>query len=90
MKASSTYRLNRNKFTLREERFPVSGEDQVREFANRNRGYQYELGGEVETGVGQGRLKLIALSSGTHSTWVAGPELRRWRDTDTAAGAIGL
>lgn len=30
------------------------------------------------------------ISSGTHSTWAPGSELRRWRDTDTAAGAVGL
>jgi carotenoid cleavage dioxygenase len=30
------------------------------------------------------------ISSGTHSTWVAGSELRRWRETDTAAAAVGL
>jgi len=30
------------------------------------------------------------ISSGTHSTWVAGSELRRWQHADTAAGAIGL
>ena len=30
------------------------------------------------------------ISSGTHSTWAPGSDLRRWRDTDTAAGAIGL
>ena len=30
------------------------------------------------------------ISSGTHSTWAPGSELRRWRDTDSAAGAIGL
>jgi carotenoid cleavage dioxygenase len=30
------------------------------------------------------------ISSGTHCTWAPGPELRRWRDTDTAAAAIGL
>jgi carotenoid cleavage dioxygenase len=30
------------------------------------------------------------ISSGTHSTWVAGSELRRWRDTDSAAEAVGL
>ena len=30
------------------------------------------------------------ISSGTHSTWSPGSELRRWRDTDTAATAIGL
>ena len=44
--------------------------------------------------VGDGPVCTIALperiSSGTHSTWVAGAELRRWRDTDTAAAAIGL
>ncbi|MGZ5365198.1 MAG: carotenoid oxygenase family protein [Mycobacterium sp.] len=30
------------------------------------------------------------ISSGTHSTWAPGSELRRWRDSHTAAGAIGL
>jgi len=30
------------------------------------------------------------ISSGTHSTWAPGSELRRWRDSDSAAGAIGL
>ena len=30
------------------------------------------------------------ISSGTHSTWVAGSELRRWRDTESAATAVGL
>ncbi len=30
------------------------------------------------------------ISSGTHSTWVAGSALRRWRDTDSAAAAVGL
>ena len=30
------------------------------------------------------------ISSGTHSTWAPGAELRRWRDTDTAAAAIDL
>jgi carotenoid cleavage dioxygenase-like enzyme len=30
------------------------------------------------------------VSSGTHSTWAPGSQLRRWRDADTAAGAIGF
>ena len=30
------------------------------------------------------------ISSGTHSTWAAGSELRRWRKADNAAAAIGL
>ncbi|HYJ55626.1 MAG TPA: carotenoid oxygenase family protein, partial [Mycobacterium sp.] len=30
------------------------------------------------------------ISSGTHSTWAPGSGLRRWRDTDNAAAAIGL
>jgi carotenoid cleavage dioxygenase-like enzyme len=30
------------------------------------------------------------ISSGTHSTWAPGPDLRRWREADTAAAAIGL
>jgi carotenoid cleavage dioxygenase len=30
------------------------------------------------------------ISSGTHSTWAPGSQLRRWHDADSAAGAIGL
>jgi carotenoid cleavage dioxygenase len=30
------------------------------------------------------------ISSGTHSTWAPGAELRRWRTAETAADAIGL
>jgi len=30
------------------------------------------------------------ISSGTHSTWAPGAELRRWRTADTAASAVGL
>jgi carotenoid cleavage dioxygenase-like enzyme len=30
------------------------------------------------------------ISSGTHSTWAPGSQLRRWRDAGSAAGAIGL
>ncbi|MFN8226559.1 MAG: carotenoid oxygenase family protein [Mycobacterium sp.] len=30
------------------------------------------------------------ISSGTHSTWVAGSDIRRWHSADTAAGALGL
>jgi carotenoid cleavage dioxygenase-like enzyme len=30
------------------------------------------------------------ISSGTHSTWAAGSELRRWQTSDSAAAAIGL
>jgi carotenoid cleavage dioxygenase len=30
------------------------------------------------------------ISSGTHSTWAPGSQLRRWHQADSAAGAIGL
>lgn len=30
------------------------------------------------------------ISSGTHCTWVAGAAVRRWRETDSAAEAVGL
>ena len=30
------------------------------------------------------------ISSGTHSTWVAGTELRRWHTVDAAAAAVDL
>jgi carotenoid cleavage dioxygenase len=46
------------------------------------------------TRVADGPICKLALperiSSGTHSTWAPGSELRLWRDTDSAAGAIGL
>jgi carotenoid cleavage dioxygenase-like enzyme len=46
------------------------------------------------TRLGDGPVCKLALperiSSGTHSTWAAGSQLRRWRDTDSAAAAIGL
>jgi carotenoid cleavage dioxygenase-like enzyme len=44
--------------------------------------------------IGDGPVCKLALperiSSGTHSTWAAGSQLRRWRETDSAAEAIGL
>jgi carotenoid cleavage dioxygenase-like enzyme len=44
--------------------------------------------------VGDGPVCKLALpervSSGTHATWAPGSELRRWRQTDSAAEAIGL
>jgi len=46
------------------------------------------------TRVADGPICKLALperiSSGTHSTWAPGSQLRRWHDTETAAGAIGL
>jgi carotenoid cleavage dioxygenase-like enzyme len=45
-------------------------------------------------GVSDGPVCKLALperiSSGTHSAWTAGSELRRWRATDSAAAAVGL
>ncbi|KMO74114.1 apocarotenoid-15,15'-oxygenase [Mycolicibacterium chubuense] len=44
--------------------------------------------------VGDGPVCTLALperiSSGTHSTWAPGADLPRWRETDSAAAAIGL
>ncbi|MDT5218965.1 MAG: hypothetical protein QOF15_1070 [Mycobacterium sp.] len=44
--------------------------------------------------VGDGPVCKLALperiSSGTHSAWVAGAELRRWNHTESAADAVGL
>ncbi len=37
------------------------------------------------------KLKLPErISSGTHSTWVAGSDVRRWHETDSPAAAVGL
>jgi carotenoid cleavage dioxygenase-like enzyme len=44
--------------------------------------------------IGDGPVCKLALperiSTGTHSTWAAGSQLRRWREADSAAEAIGL
>jgi carotenoid cleavage dioxygenase len=46
------------------------------------------------TRVGDGPVCKLQLperiSSGTHSTWAPGAQLRRWASADSAAGAIGL
>ncbi|WP_199857695.1 TonB-dependent receptor plug domain-containing protein [Erythrobacter sp. EC-HK427] len=39
----------------------TTGVDRLRSFENRDRGYSYQIGGDVEFGLGPGRLKLIGL-----------------------------
>ena len=46
----------------------VTGVDLFRDFDNRNRGYAYELGGDVEFTLGPGRLKLIGLERSSHNS----------------------
>lgn len=50
-------------FSNNEDRDLVNGVDQFRDFGNSGRAYGYEIGGDVEFGVGPGRLKLIGLDS---------------------------
>lgn len=44
----------------------LAGVDAFRDFDNRERGYGYELGGDVEFALGPGRLKLIGLERSDH------------------------
>ena len=44
-----------------EKRYPVSGVDRFRDFDSRDRGYGYEIAGDIDFALGPGRLKLIGL-----------------------------
>ena len=48
-------------FSNDEERDLVSDVDQFRDFDNRERGYGYEIGGDLDFALGPGRMKLIGL-----------------------------
>jgi len=49
-----------------ETRHVVGGVDAFRDFSNKDDGYSYELGGDVEFALGPGRLKLIGLENYGH------------------------
>ena len=68
---NANYSLNRNGLNNPEERDLVTGVDVLRDLENRNRGYSYEIGGDVDVALGPGRLKLIGLERFNHNRfWV--------------------
>lgn len=59
--ANANYSRNYQDFREYQDRDLTTGTDLFRSFENRNRGYGYELGGNVEFSLAGGRLKLIGL-----------------------------
>lgn len=64
--ANASYSRNYSNFSDDEFRDLVTGVDRFRDFDNRNRGWGYEIGGDVDFALGSGRMKLIALDSSFH------------------------
>lgn len=59
--ANANYRRVYDTFRDNQQRDLTNGVDRFRMFENRTRGWAYEFGGDVEFGLGPGRLKLIGL-----------------------------
>ena len=59
--ARATYGRSWTRFVHDENRDSVAGVDSFRDFTNRDDGYNYEFGGDVDFALGPGRLKLIGL-----------------------------
>ncbi len=58
---NANYGRNYTNFSDDEARDLVVGTDFLRNFDNRGRGYNYELGGDIDFALGPGRLKLVGL-----------------------------
>ena len=58
---SAQFGLQDTKFNNDEWRRPVGGVSYFRDFLNKDSGYSYDLSGDIEFGLGPGRLKLIAI-----------------------------
>ncbi|MCT2558891.1 TonB-dependent receptor plug domain-containing protein [Tsuneonella sp. YG55] len=58
---SGSYRREYSTFNENEDRFPVAGVPRNRDLYGRERGYDYEIGGDYAFDLGGGRLKLIGL-----------------------------
>jgi hypothetical protein len=68
---NGNYSRNYNGLNNPEERDYVTGVDVLRDLENRNRGYAYEIGGDVDLALGPGRLKVIGLERFNHNRfWV--------------------
>jgi len=55
------YSRNKNDFTNDEDRGPLTGVGSFRDFDNHGRGSAYEIGGDIEFGLGPGKLRVIGL-----------------------------
>lgn len=64
---NANYSRSYNGFSNDEDRDLVTGVDLFRDLENRNRGYGYEIGGDVDLALGPGRLKLIGLERFNHN-----------------------
>lgn len=58
---NAVYNRNYNDFSNDEDRDPLTGVGSFRDFDNDGRGYGYEVGGDIEFGLGPGELKVIGL-----------------------------
>ena len=68
---NASYSRNYDNSSNDEVRDLVTGVDLFRDFDTRNRGYGYEIGGDVDFALGPGRLKLIGLERFNHSNFRA-------------------
>lgn len=58
---NANYSRSYNDFSDDERRNLVSGVDRFRDFDSRDRGYGYEIGGDLDFALGPGRMKLIGI-----------------------------
>ncbi|MXO58153.1 hypothetical protein GRI89_01150 [Altererythrobacter salegens] len=58
---SATYGRSYTRFVDNEYRHPIGDVDYHRDFKNIDKGYSYDISGDVEFGLGPGRLKLIGI-----------------------------
>jgi hypothetical protein len=83
---NANYSLNRNGLRNPEYRDLVTGVDYLRDLRNSNRGYSYEIGGDVDFALGPGRLKLIGLERFNHNRfWVN--SINVYADNSTSTGS---
>lgn len=64
---NANYSRTYSDFSNDERRDLVTGVDLLRDFDSRNRGYAYEIGGDLDLALGPGRLKLIGLERFNHN-----------------------
>lgn len=65
--ANANYRRDYQNFREDQFRDLVTGTDYLRDFDNRDRGWSYEFGGDIQFGLGPGQLKLIGLERYTRT-----------------------
>ena len=61
------YNRNKNESTNDEDRNPLNGVGSFRDFNNDGRGSGYEVGGDIEFGLGPGKLKVIGLERSSNN-----------------------